>query len=229
MPILLILGAGLLMLAIFAPQWWVRRTLERNQAERADFPGTGAELARHLLDEAGLQDVKLEPTAPNQDHYDPIERVVRLSPVHHDGRSIAAVAVAAHEVAHAVQHARGERLFDWRGRLVKLLIFADYAAMGAAILVPILGAISRHPAIIIANIAVIVVLLALRVIVHLVTLPVEIDASFGKALPVLERGGYLAEDDMPAARQVLKAAAYTYMAAALVSLLDFARLIRIGR
>lgn len=228
MPILLILGAGLL-LAIFAPQWWVRRTLERHQAERADLPGTGAELARHLLDEAGLQDVKLEPTAPNQDHYDPVERVVRLSPAHHDGRSISAVAVAAHEVSHAVQHARGEALFNWRGRLVKLLIVADYAATFAAILVPVLGIISRHPAVIIANIAVIVVLLALRVVVHLVTLPVEIDASFSKALPVLERGGYLAPDDMPAARQVLKAAAYTYMAAALVSLLDFARLIRIGR
>jgi uncharacterized protein len=229
MPILIALGAGLLLLAIFAPQWWVRRTLERHQAERADFPGTGAELARHLLDEAGLQDVKLEPTGPNQDHYDPVERVVRLSPAHHDGRSISAVAVAAHEVSHAVQHARSESLFSWRGRLVKLLIVADRVAMVAAILVPVLGILSRHPAVIIANIAVIVVLLALRVVVHLVTLPVEIDASFGKALPVLEQGGYLAADDMPAARQVLKAAAYTYVAAALVSLLDFARLIRIGR
>jgi uncharacterized protein len=229
MPILIALGAGLLLLAIFAPQWWVRRTMERHQAERADFPGTGAELARHLLDEAGLQDVKLEPTGPNQDHYDPVERVVRLSPAHHDGRSISAVAVAAHEVSHAVQHARSESLFSWRGRLVKLLIVADRVAMVAAILVPVLGILSRHPAVIIANIAVIVVLLALRVVVHLVTLPVEIDASFGKALPVLEQGGYLAADDMPAARQVLKAAAYTYVAAALVSLLDFARLIRIGR
>jgi uncharacterized protein len=226
MPILILLGIALLVFCIFAPQWWVRRTMAKHQAERADFPGTGADLARHLLDEAGLENVKVEATAPNQDHYDPTDRTVRLSPAHHDGRSISAVAVAAHEVSHAVQHARSEQLFTWRGRLVGLMIFVDRAAMVLTILVPILGAISRHPAIIIANIAVVVALLALRVVVHLVTLPVEIDASFGKALPVLERGGYLTQDDLPAARQVLKAAAYTYVAAALVSLLDLTRLIR---
>lgn len=226
MPILIALGLALLVFCIFAPQWWVRRTMARHQEERADFPGTGAELARHLLDEAGLADVKLEPTAPNQDHYDPVSRTVRLSPPHHDGRSISAVAVAAHEVAHAVQHARGEPLFTWRGRLIGLSGFVDTAAMVLAVMIPVLGAISRHPAVIIANIAVVVVLLALRVVVHLVTLPVEIDASFGKALPVLERGGYLTPGDLPAARQVLKAAAYTYVAAALVSLLDLTRLLR---
>jgi uncharacterized protein len=69
-------------------------------------------------------------------------------------------------------------------------------------------------------------LLGLRLLVHLVTLPVELDASFGKALPVLERGDYLAQKDIPAARQVLKAAAMTYVSAALVSLLDLGRLIR---
>lgn len=226
MPILILLAVALLVFCIFAPQWWVRRTMAKHQAERADFPGTGAELARHLLDEAGLQDVRLEATAPNQDHYDPVSRTVRLSPPHHDGRSISAVAVAAHEVAHAVQHARGEQLFTWRGRLIGLMGFVDTAAMVLAILVPILGAISRHPAVIIINIVVVIALLGLRVIVHLVTLPVELDASFGKALPVLQRGDYLSPDDLPAARQVLKAAAYTYVAAALVSLLDLTRLIR---
>jgi uncharacterized protein len=226
MPFLIALGIALLVFCIFAPQWWVRRTMTKHQAERADFPGTGADLARHLLDEAGLESVRVEATLPNQDHYDPTDRTVRLSPAHHGGRSISAVAVAAHEVAHAVQHARSERLFTWRGRLVGLMGFVDTAAMVLAILVPVLGAISRHPAIIIANIAIVVVLLGLRVVVHLVTLPVEIDASFGKALPVLERGGYLAPDDMPAARQVLKAAAWTYVAAALVSLLDLTRLLR---
>ena len=226
MPILILLGIALLVFCIFMPQWWVRRTMVRHQAERSDFPGTGADLARHLLDEAGLESVRVEATGPNQDHYDPTDRTVRLSPPHHDGRSISAVAVAAHEVAHAVQHARGEQLFTWRGRLVGLSGFVDTAAMVMAVMIPVLGAISRHPAVIIANIAIVVLLLGLRLVVHLVTLPVEIDASFGKALPVLERGGYLAQDDMPAARQVLKAAAYTYVAAALVSLLDLTRLLK---
>ncbi len=226
MPILIALLVLSIAALIFGPQWWVRRTLEKHQRERADFPGTGAELARHLLDEAGLDGVPVEATQPGGDHYDPTSRTVRLSPVHHDGRSIAAVAVAAHEVAHAVQHAQGMSLFDWRGRLIRLMIYVDYAAMAAAFIVPVLGAISRHPAVIIANIGVIIALLALRLVVHLVTLPVELDASFGKALPVLERGNYLAQTDMPAARQVLKAAALTYVAAALVSLLDLGRLLR---
>jgi uncharacterized protein len=229
MVILIILGVALLLALIFGPQWWVKRTLLAAQAERADFPGSGGDLARHLLDEAGLNDVKVEATQPMGDHYDPVDRMVRLSPAHFEGRSVAAVAVAAHEVSHAVQHARGEAMFNLRGQLVRLLIAVDWAAMIAAFLVPVLGALARHPAVIVANIALVVALLALRVLVHLVTLPVEFDASFGKALPVLARGGYIGERDLPEARKVLKAAALTYVAAALVSLLDIARLIRIGR
>ena len=72
-------------------------------------------------------------------------------------------------------------------------------------------------------------LLAVRVLVHLVTLPVEYDASFNKALPILRDGGYLAEDDIAGARSVLKAAAFTYVAAALTSLLNLARWIRVLR
>jgi hypothetical protein len=72
-------------------------------------------------------------------------------------------------------------------------------------------------------------LLGIRVVVHLVTLPVEIDASFGKALPILKEGGYIGEDDMPAARSVLKAAAFTYVAGALMSLLNLAQWLRVLR
>jgi Zn-dependent membrane protease YugP len=72
-------------------------------------------------------------------------------------------------------------------------------------------------------------LLAIRVVVHLVTLPVELDASFGKALPVIVRGGYLAAPDLPAARNVLRAAAWTYVASALVTLVDVARWFRVLR
>jgi Zn-dependent membrane protease YugP len=213
---------------IFLPQLWVRQVMKKHAGERADFPGTGGELARHLLDQAGLKDVPVEITEAG-DHYDPEARTVRLTMGNHDGRSITAVAVAAHEVSHAVQHARGERLFDWRGRLVNLLVLVDWAAMFVAFLIPVLALGLRSPALIFVQIASVVALLSLRVIVHLATLPVETDASFGKALPALERGRYLSEKDLPAARQVLKAAAYTYIAAALVSVIDILRLLRFGR
>ena len=118
---------GLLFLAlVFLPQLWVRQVMTRHALERPDFPGTGGELARHLLDEAGLHDVRVDLTDAG-DHYDPEARAVRLTAGNHQGRSVTAVAVAAHEVSHALQHARGERMFDWRGRLVKLLVAIDWA------------------------------------------------------------------------------------------------------
>jgi uncharacterized protein len=228
MPILLVIGVVLLFAAVFGPQWWVRHMLAKHAAERPDFPGTGAELARHLLDEAGLQHVQVEPTDIG-DHYDPDALTVRLTPTHHDGRSVSAVAVAAHEVSHAVQHARGEPAFKRRYHLVKNLSWVDRVASVILLLAPVVFAFVHAPALLILQLLAGLALLAIRVAVHVTTLPVEFDASFGKALPVLARGRYLAAGDLPAARDVLKAAAYTYVAAALATLLDVARWFRVLR
>jgi Zn-dependent membrane protease YugP len=226
MPILLAAGALLVLAIVFGPQLWIRRVLAQHGGERPDFPGTGAELARHLLDEAGLQAVPVEETDKG-DHYDPGARAVRLLPQHYGGRSVSAVAVAAHEVAHAVQHARGEPSFARRVALVGRLIWVERVAGGMLLLAPIIFALVKSPVLLALEIAAGVALLGVRVVVHAVTLPVEFDASFGKALPVLERGRYLSDADMPAARSVLRAAAWTYVAAALMTLLDVARWFRI--
>ena len=228
MPILIALGGLLLLALIFGPQLWVKRVLRQHGAERSDLPGTGAELARHLLDEANLQSVAVEKTDIG-DHYDPEAHAVRLLPQHHDGRSIAAVAVAAHEVSHAVQHARGETAFMRRLELVRSLVWVERIASGILMLAPVVFILVRSPALVILQVIAGLALLGIRVVVHLTTLPVEFDASFGKALPVLLRGRYLGAGDMPAARSVLKAAAYTYVAAALATLLDVARWFRILR
>ncbi len=228
MPILAALGLLILLAVVFGPSWWVRHMLKRHGAERVDFPGTGGELARHLLDEAGLQAVSVDVTDLG-DHYDPDAQAVRLLPQHHNGRSIAAIAVAAHEVSHAVQHARGEPSFARRHELVKNVIWFDKIASVFLLLSPLVLIFVRAPALFTLQFVVGLLLLTVRVIVHLVTLPVEFDASFGKALPVLTRGGYLSSSDMPAARNVLRAAAWTYVAAALATLLDVARWFRILR
>src|SRR5258708_19878168 len=110
MPILLAAGALLVLAVVFGPQLWIRRVLAQHGGERPDFPGTGAELARHLLDEAGLQAVAVEETDKG-DHYDPEARTVRLLPQHHDGRSVAAVGVAAPEGSHPGQHPPREPAF----------------------------------------------------------------------------------------------------------------------
>jgi Zn-dependent membrane protease YugP len=227
MPFLVALIGVALLALIFVPQWWVRSTMRRHAAEREDLPGTGGELARHLLDLAGLHHVKVE-LAPG-DHYDPIDKAVRLTPPNHDGRSITAVAVAAHEVSHALQDSEGHRLLGLRVRLART---ARTIEIGAAILLataPVLMVLVRSPALLILQGAVVVLLMASRLVIHLLTLPVELDASFRRALPILERGGYLAESDLPAARTVLRAAAFTYVAAALVTLLDVTRLLRVFR
>lgn len=228
MVVLALIGIVLLLALIFGPSYWIKHVMKVHGVERSDLPGTGGELARHLLDEAGLQDVKLE-MAEDGDHYDPEQRTVRLLPQHLGGRSITAVAVAAHEVSHAVQHARAEPGFNRRIALIRNFGWIDSAAMMILLASPLLFALVRAPVLLAIQIAAGVSLLAIRVLIHLATLPVEFDASFGKALPVLQRGGYLSSADLPAARGVLRAAAWTYVAAALATLLDVARWFRILR
>ncbi len=221
---LLLLGAVLL-LALVGPSLWVSHVLKREGRHRPDLPGTGGELARHLLDEAGLQRVRVEQT-DRGDHYDPEAQAVRLLPQHFAGRSVAAVAVAAHEVAHAVQHAWGEPGFRRRQALVKAILPLDRAAQVVMLSLPLVFLLARSPSLLLLQFAAGLLLLGGRIVIHTATLPVELDASFGKALLVLKRGGYLAPADMPAARRVLRAAALTYVSAALMTLVNVIRWVR---
>src|SRR5258708_18723125 len=170
MPILLAVGALVFLAIVFGPQLWIRRVLAQHGGERPDFPGTGAELARHLLDEAGLQAVPVEETDKG-DHYDPQTRTVRLLPQHHAGRSVAAVAVAAHEVSHAVQHARGEPSFARRIALVSRLIWVERIAGGMLLLAPIVFMLVKSPVLLALEIAAGVAMLGVRVVVQSVSLP----------------------------------------------------------
>src|SRR5712671_6894742 len=167
MPILAALGLLVLLVVIFGPSWWVRHVLKRHGAERVDFPGTGSELARHLLDEAGLETVSVEVT-DRGDHYDPDAQAVRLLPQHHDGRSVAAVAVAAHEVSHAVQHARGERSFARRFDMVRNLIWVDRVASGILLLAPVVFIVVKAPILLAFQLVAGILLLTIRIVVHVV-------------------------------------------------------------
>lgn len=228
MVILIAIAIALFLAVVLLPQYWVRRTIRRHGADRPDLPGTGGELARHLLDRFGLQAVTVEKTEAG-DHYDPDKKAVRLIEAHLDGRSLSAVAIAAHEVGHALQDAAGDRLLSLRQALAKVAAFTDRAAGVFFIAAPFLAILARTPIAFAALIGLGVALLGVRVAATLVTLPVEFDASFRKALPILKEDGYLAADDMPAARSVLRAAALTYLASALVTLVDLARWIRLLR
>jgi Zn-dependent membrane protease YugP len=187
------------------------------------IPGTGGELARHLLDRYGMQDVVVEKTEQGGDHYDPESRIVRLSPDNYDRNSLTAVAVAAHEVGHAIQHQRNEPKLALRHRLVKVAQTTQRLGAGAMFLLPVAVAITRAPSAALLMAAVGVGSMASATLVHLVTLPVELDASFGKALPILKAGHYIQSGDENAVRKVLRAAALTYVAGSLASLLNLAR------
>jgi Zn-dependent membrane protease YugP len=222
MPVLIVIALSALLALVFGPSWWVRRVLERYSTPADRYPGTGGELARHLLDELGLKDVGAEITEDG-DHYDPQTRTVRLTADKFNGRSLTAITVAAHEVGHAHQDSTGYGPLRWRTRLVKLA--APGERFGAAILMlaPVVTVVTRAP---VAGLLMLLggfLVLGLSTLVHFVTLPMELDASFGRAMPLLEKGEYLKEGDEPHARKLLTAAALTYLSVSLVSLLNIGR------
>jgi len=228
MAILGIIGLLALLTAIYGPQYWVGHTMRRHSEHRPDFPGTGGEMAQHLVERFALDGVRVEATDAG-DHYDPEARVVRLSQDNYDGASLTAVAVAAHEVGHALQHHRGERGLALRQSLAGFAMTTDKIASVFFIAAPVLAVVLRAPIAMLGMAVIGIGLLGVRVVVNFVTLPVEYDASFNKALPILREGGYLADEDLAGARSVLKAAALTYVAAALAGLLNLARWIRFLR
>ena len=212
-----------LLLLVFAPQWWATYTFRRYATELPRIPGTGGKLARHLLDRFGMPDVTVELGKQGGDHYDPERRVVCLAPDNYNQHSLTAVAVAAHEVGHAIQHQRNERKLVLRTRLVKVAVTTRQLGAAAMFLLPVVMVITRVPAAGLFMAVIGLVSMGTATLVHLVTLPVEIDASFGKALPILQQGHYVEPGDEPAVRRVLRAAAFTYVAGSLASLLNLSR------
>jgi uncharacterized protein len=210
------------------PQMWVRRVIAQHSHERADLPGTGGEFARYILDEMKLGHVKVEETKLG-DHYDPEAKAIRLMPEHMNGRSLAAVVIAAHEAGHAMQDATGYQPLQARTRLAKQALRMEKVGAVVMLAAPIVMVLAKAPLILIIEVLIGVMILGMSLVLHAVTLPVEFDASFRRALPVLKAGRYVHDKDMPAARSILKAAAYTYVAAAAMSLLDVARWLRVLR
>ncbi|MDH5435226.1 MAG: zinc metallopeptidase [Gammaproteobacteria bacterium] len=219
---------SVILLLVFGPQLWARHVLQRYSQHDEKIAGTGAELARHLLVRYGISDITVEETEAG-DHYDPVSKTIRLSKQSYDAKSLTAIAIAAHETGHALQHHRGESLLAMRTRLVYLSQFAEKAGAAAMLAIPIVAGITRVPSVGLLMALIGLFSLGLSVIVHLVTLPVEIDASFNKALPVLLEGKYIEANQLAATRTILKACALTYVAGSLASLLNMWRWLAILR
>jgi len=225
---IILIFLGLLVVLAVLPQFWVKRVIEAHSAERADFPGTGGEFARHLLDEMRLGHVKVEETKDG-DHYDPMAKVVRLLPQHLNGRSLSAVVIAAHEVGHAMQDATGYGPLARRTQMAHQARWIETIGSSVMLLAPVMMIFTKAPFLMVLQLAAGMLILSFTILMHALTLPVEFDASFSRAMPVLKAGGYLEEKDMRAARNILRAAAFTYVAAAAMSMLDVMRWIRVLR
>ena len=218
----------LILVVVFGPSLWVRRVLDRYSVPANRYSGTGSQLARHLLDKYDLQHVGVEATETG-DHYDPEAKVVRLTADKFDGKSLTAITVAAHEVGHALQDSNGYAPLRIRTRLVKLTSGVEKRGAGVLMAAPFLGIITRAPALGLLTFGAGMLTLGTAALVHFVTLPTEFNASFGRALPMLEEHKILKQVDRPHAHKLLMAAALTYVSASLMSLLNIARWIAILR
>ena len=214
----------ILILPAFAFAIWAQfkvKSTYRKYSEVSSRSGmTGARAARYILDANGLNEIEVEQVAGElTDHYDPKSKKIRLSEGIFGGHSLAALAVAAHESGHAVQDKVGYKAMNVRASLVPAANFGSTLAIPLFFIGMLIPNISWMMDLGIA-------FFSAAVLFHLVTLPVEFDAS-RRAIAILSNGAYLAPDEVRGAKKVLNAAAWTYVAAATMALLQLLRLVLI--
>lgn len=208
-----VLGAG--------TQWFVRSSYKRYRKVPLASNMTGAEVARRMLDSEGLHDVTIEAVGGElSDHYDPRAKALRLSRDVYSGRSVASASIAAHEAGHAAQHAKAFFFARARQFIVPAANVASQAAWPLIFLGLILGVSGL--------VTVGAVAYGVAVFFQVVTLPVEFDAS-RRAMASLGPQGLVPEEQLAGARRVLTAAALTYVAATLISVMYLLYFIGLGR
>lgn len=218
------LGAYLIYFAILmiVPLWAqskVKRAYRKYSKIATSSGMTGAQTARKILDDNGLYDVQIEEVKGTlTDHYDPKAKVVRLSSGNYHGHSMAAVAVAAHEVGHAMQDAEEYVFLNFRTNLVPMASFGS----NTAIFIIIAGMLFNMTNLILVGI----IFMAFAVLFQLVTLPVEFNAS-SRAMDQLVSTGIIQNNEERPTKKVLDAAALTYVAAALVAVAELMRFVLI--
>lgn len=213
----------IVLLCAFGPSMWVRYNMWRYSKTLESMPGTGGELAVHLLKRFGMDDYVVEETTAGGDHFDPSAKTVRLSPGNYSGKSITAIAVAAHEVGHAIQSFKQEKIFQLRSKYIPKAMRTKRLGIILLTISPIVALLFKAPVIIFLFIGLSLLLQLIGTLVYLIVLPEEWDASFGKALPILIEGEYIDATQVEPVKRVLKAAALTYFAAALADVLNIGR------
>jgi len=212
----------ILLVLLLAPGIWIQQVMRRYREPADRYGESGAELARRLLDAYGMEKVAVESTEQG-DHYDPIAKAVRLSLPHFGGKSLAALVIAAHECGHALQDATGYPPLKHRTQWVRWVGPVEKVGAGLLMATPLIVGITRLPLAGLLMMTGGALTLGSAVLIHLFTLPTEFDASFKRALPMLDEQAVLYQGDERHARKLLRAAAMTYVAASMMSLLNIAR------
>jgi Zn-dependent membrane protease YugP len=213
----------LLMVAMIFAMWAqvnVQSTFNKYSKVRNSANLTGADAARMILDANGLYGVRIERVSGNlTDHYDPKANIIRLSDSVYSANTASAIGVAAHEAGHAVQYAKNYAPTKFRTAIVPACQIGSYLSWPLILI----GILFTFPQLAYAG----VILFSLTTVFSAITLPCEFDAS-SRAIKALSASGMLREDDIDAARKTLKAAALTYVAALISSILSLLRFVLIA-
>jgi len=209
----------LLFFLTMLPSLWTKAILNKHRKPHPDIPGSGLQFAQHLIQKHNLVGVKLEETDQG-DHYDPIEKVVRISTANAHSNSLTAITTVAHEIGHAIQDQTDYPQLKQRTALIERAAVMQKFAGVALMITPFLIPLAHTPMVAFLTFGAGFVAMGVPVIIHLSTLPVEFDASFNRALPLLKEGEYLNKKDHKTAKKILFACALTYVAASLSSLFN---------
>ena len=203
-------------LVLFIPNFWVNYILKKYNKTLSDMPFTGKELGNRILKEENLQNVIIKPVK-QMDHYNPIEKKINISEDKINKKSITSIAVVVHEIGHAIQDKLNYKPLLLRQKLIeKTMVFQRLGSFFLVIGLPSIFAFTKSPLITFIAAIIIMGCLSTNVLIHLITLPVEFDASFKRALPILKK--YVPKKNMMECQSVLRAAAFTYLAQSIISI-----------
>ncbi len=201
---------------MFIPSLWVNYILKKYNKILPDMPFTGKELGNKILEEQKLKNVSINPIK-QLDHYNPVDKKIHISNDKLNKKSITSIAVVAHEIGHAIQDKENYKPLKLRQSLIeRTMVFQRIGSFLLIIGLPSIFAFTKSPFITFIAALIIMGCLTTNVLIHLITLPVEFDASFKRALPILTK--YVPRENMYQCKAVLRAAALTYLAQSIVSI-----------
>ena len=207
---------------IYLPIFWIKYNFKKNNKIFEDMPFTGKELGEKILEENNLKEISINSIKDlpiGSCHYDHEKKEINISDSIYNRKSITSLAVIVHEIGHAIQDKENSKLLNLRISLIKKTnVLQKIGSIVLIIGIPSIFALTKSPFIVLLMTLIIIASFSTNVLIHLITLPTEIDASFKKALPILNK--YVPKENLKQCRSVLTAAALTYLAASIRSIIN---------